>query len=62
VSAIRTIFRTLRRDQSGATAIEYGLIIALISIAALGAMHGLGGNNGGAWDNMSDKVVNALNG
>lgn len=58
--AIRSIFRTLRRDQSGATAVEYGLIIALISIAALGAMKVLGGDNGGAWDRMADNVVNAL--
>ncbi len=29
-------------DESGATAIEYGLIAALISIAAIGAMTTLG--------------------
>ena len=58
--AIRSIFRTLRRDQSGATAVEYGLIIALISIAALGAMKVLGGDNGGSWDRMADNVINAL--
>jgi pilus assembly protein Flp/PilA len=29
-------------DNSGATAIEYGLIAALIAIAAVGAMSGLG--------------------
>ena len=30
-------------DQSGATAIEYGLIAALIAVAAIAAMQGLGG-------------------
>lgn len=30
------------RDQSGATAIEYGLIAALIAVAAIAAMQGLG--------------------
>lgn len=29
-------------DQRGATAIEYGLIAALIAVAAIGAMTGLG--------------------
>ena len=29
-------------DQSGATAIEYGLIAALIAVAAIAAMGGLG--------------------
>lgn len=30
-------------DEEGATAIEYGLIAALISVAAIGAMTALGG-------------------
>ena len=34
-------FRALT-DQRGATAIEYGLIAALIAVAAIGAMTGLG--------------------
>lgn len=33
----------LLRDEAGATAIEYGLIAALISVAAIAAMQGLGG-------------------
>lgn len=31
------------RDTQGATAIEYGLIAALIAVAAIGAMSALGG-------------------
>jgi pilus assembly protein Flp/PilA len=30
------------KDESGATAIEYGLIIALVAIAAIGGMRYLG--------------------
>ncbi|NBO17921.1 MAG: Flp family type IVb pilin [Proteobacteria bacterium] len=30
------------KDENGATAIEYGLIAALISVAAIGAMSALG--------------------
>lgn len=30
------------RDESGATAIEYGLIAALVSVAAIGALRSLG--------------------
>ncbi len=33
---------TLRKDETGATAIEYGLIAALIAVAAIAAMQGLG--------------------
>lgn len=32
----------LIRDEAGATAIEYGLIAALIAVAAITAMQGLG--------------------
>ena len=41
VKAIRTFFTRLN-DQTGATAIEYGLIAALIAVAAIAAMQGLG--------------------
>ncbi len=34
----------LRRNEEGATAIEYGLIAALIAVAAIAAMQGLGTN------------------
>ncbi|MGE0255562.1 MAG: Flp family type IVb pilin [Alphaproteobacteria bacterium] len=32
------------RDESGATAIEYGLIAALVSVAAIGALSLMGGS------------------
>ena len=36
------IFKSLLRDESGATAIEYGLIAALISVAAITAFSTVG--------------------
>jgi pilus assembly protein Flp/PilA len=36
--------RKILRDNKGATAIEYGLIAALIAVAAIGAMTTLGSN------------------
>ena len=38
-----TIFKNMLKDEQGATAIEYGLIAALIAIAAITAMTSLGG-------------------
>lgn len=35
---------SLLRDESGATAIEYGLIAALVSVAAIGALQAMGGS------------------
>jgi len=37
-----TFINKLIRDDAGATAIEYGLIAALIAVAAITAMNGLG--------------------
>jgi pilus assembly protein Flp/PilA len=37
-----SLIKTVIRDQSGATAIEYGLIAALVAIAAMGGMSLLG--------------------
>jgi pilus assembly protein Flp/PilA len=37
-----TFFSKMIRDESGATAIEYGLIAALIAVAAIAAMTFLG--------------------
>lgn len=38
------IFNELMRDESGATAIEYGLIAGLVSVAAIGALTAMGGD------------------
>jgi pilus assembly protein Flp/PilA len=35
-------FKKLTKNDAGATAIEYGLIAALIAVAAISAMQGLG--------------------
>ena len=35
-------FRKFLEDESGATAIEYGLIAALVSVAAIGALQAMG--------------------
>ena len=41
MGAIRTTLRRLLADSSGATAIEYGLIAALIVIAMMGGLGGM---------------------
>ena len=51
--AIRTNMRRLRTDKRGATAIEYGLIVALIAIAMMGGLRALGGGAGGLWSNLA---------
>ncbi len=38
------IFARLMKDESGATAIEYGLIAACISVAIIAVVQGVGSN------------------
>lgn len=52
--AIRTMLRMLGADRRGATAIEYGLIAALIVIAMMGGLETLGGGVGGTWGKLGN--------
>jgi pilus assembly protein Flp/PilA len=49
--------RKLFKNNKGATAIEYGLIAALIAVAAIGAMSSLGGK----LNTTFNRVANNLN-
>jgi pilus assembly protein Flp/PilA len=60
VNAIRYVFRTLRVDQRGATAIEYGLIAALIVIAMMAGLSKLGGGANGMWGKVGNEVANKM--
>jgi pilus assembly protein Flp/PilA len=48
------IFARFAQDESGATAIEYGLIAALISVVIIGAVSTLGGTLSGVFDNINE--------
>jgi pilus assembly protein Flp/PilA len=48
--------RVLAQDESGATAIEYGLIAALIAVAAITAMQSLGNNLQGTFNAVSNNM------
>lgn len=51
------LLKTFLRDESGATAIEYGLIAAGISVAIIAVVQGLGGK----LQTTFTSVQNALN-
>jgi pilus assembly protein Flp/PilA len=52
-----TFFKNLVRDEQGATAIEYGLIAALIAVAAITAMSTLGTTLSGTFSNVNTKMT-----
>jgi pilus assembly protein Flp/PilA len=49
-------FIKLMNDTKGATAIEYGLIAALIAVAAIGAMRGIGTKLNDTFTNVSTNL------
>ncbi len=49
-------FKKLIRDNKAATAIEYGLIAALIAVAAITAMTAVGTNVGNTFNNVKNKL------
>ena len=49
-------FRKLRKDESGATAIEYGLIAAGISVAIIAVVNGLGSNLNTKFDSINTSL------
>ena len=49
-------FLKLIRNESGATAIEYGLIAALIAVAAIGAMQSVGTKLNSTFGNVSNAL------
>ena len=51
--------RTIRKNEEGATAIEYGLIAALIAVAAITALTSLGGTLKGTFETVDGKLVTA---
>jgi pilus assembly protein Flp/PilA len=53
----KNILKRLIEDESGATAVEYGLIVALVSVAAITAYTTLGTNISGMFTGISDKIV-----
>ena len=54
---MKKIFARFAQDESGATAIEYGLIAALISVALITAATLVGTNLSNLFDTISGKLV-----
>jgi len=50
--------RSFLKNSKGATAIEYGLIAALIAVAAIAAMRGIGTQLNTTFSNVQTKMAN----
>ena len=60
MQGLKRLARSFAGDTRGTTAIEYGLIAALVAVGALAAMSALGGGVSGSWNNTAQKVSDAM--
>lgn len=56
---MKQLFSAFVSDESGATAIEYGLIAALIAVGIIAAARSLGGQISGTFGNVATSMQNA---
>lgn len=53
------LMKKLQKNEAGATAIEYGLIAALISIVAIGALTNVGSSLSTTFTTVNDELATA---
>jgi pilus assembly protein Flp/PilA len=58
--ALKTCLRAFRKNRSGATAIEYGLIAALLAVAIIGSYQLLGNRTSAMFNYVSDTAGGAI--
>lgn len=56
-TAMFQILKSLKSDEKGGTAIEYGLIISLIVIAMMSAFHTVANKTNNMWQNVDNAVT-----
>ncbi len=59
---MRKLFARLIEDESGATAIEYGLIISLMVVVILSALTAFGNASTNVFNTALEKLVDAIGG
>lgn len=52
---MRNLFKRIASDISAATAVEYGLILALLFLAMIAAIQNFGNETISMWNNVADK-------
>ena len=60
MKTIREAAMRFSRNESGATAVEYGLILSLMTLALIGALSATGSGTSEQWQGVSDDVTGAM--
>ena len=58
---LTNFLKHIGNDNSGATAVEYGLIVSLIVITMIGALQGVASVTEDSWDLVRERSVEAMN-
>jgi len=56
--SVRAFFGRIKACKRGATAVEYGLIIAMIVLAMIGALNHVATKTNSMWSNVANEVTN----
>ena len=59
---IANFLKRLGKDNSGATAIEYGLIVSLVVISIVGALNSVASETSDMWTDVSREVREVVSG
>ena len=59
---LNKLLKAILEDRSGATAVEYGLIVALIVIAMIAALNTFANETISMWDRVSTAMTNVNSG
>lgn len=59
-SRVSRLIANFATDERAGTAIEYSLLAAMVSVAAIGAMKGLGTNLSNSWNSSSNAIGNSM--
>ena len=57
---MRYVIKVFLKDTSGATAIEYGLIAALVCVAIIGALESFSTQNARIWNDVATSVSDSV--
>lgn len=54
---MKNLFKRFVKNEKGATAIEYGLIAALIAVVIIGGLTNLGNKTGATFNTVANKIA-----
>ncbi len=54
------VLQNFLRSDSGATAVEYGILAAILSLTLIAGVSGMGARVSGMWNSLSNTIGNGL--